>query len=128
MREAGFTLLEMIVVLALLGLATALVVPSTVRGLDSWKRQSAIDSLLDQVRALPGEARTTGRRVDVSDAALQGERPPLRLDPEWTLQVPHPWSVAANGVCEAGELLVGSAHGTRRIIVDAPFCDPRVAQ
>lgn len=126
-RQSGFTLLEMIVVLALLGLATAMVLPSTVRGLDSWKRQSAIDSLLDQVRALPGEARRTGRRIDISASSLQGERPPLRHESDWTLQTPRTWSVAANGVCEAGELIVGSAHGSRRIIVEAPFCDARVA-
>ena len=54
MRQRGFTLLEMIVVLAILGLATALVAPSAIRGIDSWRRQSELDSLLDQIRALPG--------------------------------------------------------------------------
>ena len=35
MRQRGFTLLEMSVVLAILGLATALVAPSAIRGIDA---------------------------------------------------------------------------------------------
>ena len=62
MRERGFTLLEMIVVLAILGLATALVAPSMLRGIDSWRRQAAMDVLIDAIRALPGDARARGRR------------------------------------------------------------------
>ena len=57
MRQRGFTLLEMIVVLAILGLVTALVAPAALRGIDSWRRQAELDSLLDQIRALPGNAR-----------------------------------------------------------------------
>lgn len=59
MRQAGFTLLEMIVVLAILGLATAIVTPSLLRGIDSWQRQSELDSVLDQAvrcRAMRAEA------------------------------------------------------------------------
>ena len=52
MRERGFTLLEMIVVLAILGLATALVAPATLRSIDSWQRKAAMDVLVD--RALTG--------------------------------------------------------------------------
>ena len=126
MRRSGFTLLEMIVVLALLGLATALVVPSTLRGIDSWRRQAAMDGLLDQVRALPGEARASGRRVVVSDATLKGTSPPLWIEDDWTLIVPEPWQVAANGVCEPGEVRVANAYGQRVVRVAAPFCDPEI--
>ena len=58
MRQPGFTLLEMIVVLAILGMATALVAPAALRGIDSWRRQAAMDVLLDQIRGLPGRARS----------------------------------------------------------------------
>ena len=66
MRPGGFTLLEMIVVLAILGLATALVAPSALRGIDSWKRQAELDALVDQVRALPGTARARGKAIPVT--------------------------------------------------------------
>ena len=126
MRPRGFTLLEMIVVLAILGLATALVAPSELRGIDSWKRQAELDALVDQVRALPGTARARGKAILVSAETLASDRPPLRIAPEWTLAVDQPWRVGANGVCEGGRVRVGNAYGSRTLDVAAPFCDPVV--
>jgi prepilin-type N-terminal cleavage/methylation domain-containing protein len=126
MRVRGFTLLEMIVVLAILGLATALVAPSAIRGIDSWRRQSEVDSLLDQIRALPGEARGRGRAITLSDATLKDGTSPLKVAAEWKVGVPTPWSVSANGVCAGGEVTIGNAIGQRTIVVAPPFCDPSV--
>lgn len=126
MRARGFTLLELIVVLAILGLATALVAPSMLRGIDSWRRQAAMDALLDQLRALPGDARARGVAIVVDDAALQSDDPPLRMDVDWQLRAPQPWQVGANGVCQGGEVSVANAYGERTIRVSAPFCDPEV--
>ena len=126
MRQRGFTQLEMIVVLAILGLATALVAPSAIRGIDAWRRQSELDSLLDQIRALPGNARASGKPILLNDAALKAAGAPLRIAGEWTLGVPEPWSVAANGVCEGGEVTIGNDVGSRTIVVAAPFCEPAV--
>ena len=126
MRQRGFTLLEMIVVLAILGLAAALVGPSMLRGIDAWRRQAAMDGLLDQLRALPGNARGTGKPITISDATLASASPPLRIDADWTLRAPEPWSVGANGICRGGEVIVANAFGERTVRVAAPFCDPSV--
>ena len=126
MRSRGFTLLELIVVLAILGLATALVAPSMLRGIDSWQRQAAIDVLMDQLRALPGDARARGTPIVVDDAALQSGNPPLTVGGDWQLRVPEPWRVGATGVCEGGEVIVSNSYGERTIRVGAPFCDPDV--
>ncbi|MDE2407741.1 MAG: type II secretion system protein [Xanthomonadaceae bacterium] len=126
MRQGGFTLLEMIVVLALLGLVTAMVVPSMLRGIDSWRRQSAMDALLDQIRALPGVARASGKALLIDDKTLASNTPPLRIEEGWRLSAPVPLQVAGSGVCSGGELAVGNAYGQRRIKIAAPFCDPQV--
>ena len=125
-KAAGFTLLEMIVVLAILGLSAALVGPSMIRGTDTWRRQAAMDMLLDQLRALPGNARASGKTIVISDATLASATPPLRIDADWTLQAPESWSVGANGICHGGEVIVGNTLGERTIVVAAPFCDPAV--
>ena len=124
MRHDGFTLLEMIVVLAVLGLATALVGPSAIRGIDSWRRQAELDSLLDQIRALPGNARASGKPIVISDDALKAAPGPLRVASDWTLHVPAPWKINANGVCHGGEVVIGNMYSTRTIKVGSPFCDP----
>ncbi|MEO5630001.1 MAG: type II secretion system protein [Thermomonas sp.] len=127
-KAAGFTLLEMIVVLAILGLATAMVVPSALRGIDTWRRQTEQDALLDQIRALPGNARATGRPVVISDETLALPSPPLKIAADWTLRTSATWRVHANGVCDGGEVEIGNAYGTRVIKVGSPFCDPVVQQ
>lgn len=128
MRQQGFTLLEMIVVLAILGLATAMVAPSALRSIDTWRRQSEQDLLLDQIRAMPGNARASGRAALVSDATLKGDKPPLHVAADWKLRVPTPWRVHANGVCDAGEVEISNEYGTHVIKVASPFCDPVVSR
>lgn len=126
MRREGFTLLEMIVVLAILGLATALIAPSMLRGIDTWRRKAAMDVLLDQVRALPGNARAAGKPIVIDTDALASADSPLRIDGDWTLSNDKPWRVSANGVCESGELKVSNRYGEKTIRVAAPFCDPDI--
>lgn len=126
MRQPGFTLLEMIVVLAILGMATALVAPAALRGIDSWRRQAAMDVLLDQIRGLPGRARASGEPILVSNESLKSAAPPLRIEADWSLRVEQPFQVAGNGVCEKGEVVVAGPYGDRVVRVDAPFCDVAV--
>ena len=85
-----------------------------------------MDGLLDQLRALPGNARASGKPITLSTATLASTTPPLRIDGDWTLSVPEPWSVAANGVCQGGDVVVANAFGERTVRVAAPFCDPTV--
>jgi len=126
MRPRGFTLLEMVVVLAILGLASALVAPSMLRGIDSWRRQAAMDALFDQIRALPGRARAGGQDILIEAGGLTAVNPPLSIEGDWTLSVEQPWKVRANGICEGGTIAVANAYGTRRIRIAPPFCDPVV--
>ena len=126
MRHDGFTLLEMIVVLAILGLATALVAPATLRSIDSWQRKAAMDVLVDRIRALPGSARASGKPIVIDQASLASTAPPLVVDAGWTLEVPKAWQVGANGVCQGGEVVVANHYGGQTIQVTAPFCDVRV--
>ena len=123
----GFTLLEVIVVLAIMGLVAAVATPAVVRGIDSWRRQAQADALMDQLRGLPARARAAGRPIEVSAAALADASPPLRVEDGWTLVVPEPWWVQSNGVCQGGRV---ELHQDDRVLVlqaTAPFCDPRVA-
>ena len=86
----------------------------------------AQDALLDQIRALPGNARARGRSFEISNAALAKADAPLRVEGDWKLRVPDTWNVHANGVCEGGDVEIVNPAGARTIRVSSPFCDPVV--
>jgi len=126
---AGFTLLEMVVVLSILGLVTALTAPAMLRGIDSWQRKAQFDALVEQVRGLPARARLDGRALRIDDALLASDATPLKAEAGWELVVVTPWTVRPNGVCDPGALDIGSVGGrTSRVRVDAPFCEPVLAE
>ena len=109
----GFTLLELLIVLALLGLATAIAMPNLERLYASATRASERDYVLDQVAALGREAMLNGRAYVVfgnvpppgpDDLARQADYETYLVDiPEgWRLQFERPLFVLANGVCLGG--------------------------
>ncbi len=122
----GFTLLEMVVVLSILGMATAIAAPAVLRSIDTWQRQGQIEGLLDQIRGLPAVARAQGREVMISEETLVSANSPLRAAPGSTLATPKPWRIRHNGVCDEGIVQLEGAGRPIRIAVEAPFCDPSV--
>ncbi len=122
----GFTLLEMVVVLSIMGLATAMVAPSVFRSIGTWQRQGEVEAMLDQIRGLPAVARAQGRTIVISKQTLSSATPPLHADPGSSLTVPESWSVHHNGVCDGGRVRIDSGGRQVRIDVAAPFCDPQV--
>src|SRR5690606_28831350 len=70
-RAGGYTLLELVVVVAVLAMATALVAPSGYRMIGTWREASQVDAALQSVASLPMLARREGHRLELGgeDAA-----------------------------------------------------------
>ncbi|MCY3820093.1 MAG: prepilin-type N-terminal cleavage/methylation domain-containing protein [Gammaproteobacteria bacterium] len=130
----GFTLLELLVVLALLGLATAIAMPNLERLYAAATRATERDHVLDQVAALGRQAVLDGRAyvvfgnspsVDPSEAARFAEYETYLVDvPDgWRLQFDQPLVVLANGVCLGGALTL-SREGEEAVRVELvpPYC------
>lgn len=124
--DGGFTLLEMVVVLSILGLATAIAVPSVLRGIETWQRRGELELILDQVRGLPAFARAQARDIQISRQSLSAADAPLQAEPGSVLTTDKEWRVRHNGVCEGGMIALKSAGRTTRIEVLPPFCDAQV--
>ena len=149
-KHAGFTLLEMLVVMALIALLAAVVVPSFSRWFDQSVRRSEAADALGQVRQLRDRSILMGLDFDLNPATaaqlLPDNRAAVVLPTGWKWQAAGPAStvvatnkIAAsegnirairrfyfhrNGTCEAGSLALLDAQGQRWALgMAAPRCD-----
>ena len=122
-KGEGFTLLELMVVLVILGGVSALATPNLIKLKSSWERQLAIKDILNQVSRLGAWSRNQQQSVTITKTTFY---PPHAVD------LPDDWVVTAknkliwldNGVCLGGQLVVSNNEVERVFILSAPFCQP----
>ena len=132
--RGGYTLLEIMVVLALLGLATAIAMPNLERLYVAATRASEQDRVLDQIAALGREAALRGRGYVVFgnvappapvEAARYADYETYVVDvPEgWRLELDSPLVALANGVCLGGALTLSHEEvAAVRVELAPPYC------
>ena len=130
----GFTLLELLVVLAVLGLATALAMPNLQRLYAAATQASERDYVLDQFSALGREAMMRGRAYvvfgnapppDPAETARYAEYETYVVDVPagWRLGLDRPLVVLANGVCLGGALTLSHEETAAvRVELAPPYC------
>lgn len=107
--QAGFTLLEMLVVLFIVGLMAGMVGPRFGAQIERLDRESRARQIEDQLQQLPRRVRLAGRslilpkdiRADLGDGL-----PVVSLPEGWTVHFDPPWLVAANGACSATQIVL----------------------
>ena len=119
-RARGYTLLELLVVLTILGLASAIAAPAAVRLVASWRSEAAIRDAGQQMSRLPWQARISAspiviRRIEDWPTVLG----PL---PEG-IRIIRPVTVSASGFCGGGRIRLELEGVTSDALVTAPFCE-----
>ncbi len=131
--ERGFTLLELLLVLFIMSLISALVVPRLSNTLGTVDAAFARDEVFTQINALGYKALHQGRGFVLqqyppppaadSDTAAPPTAPlPLELPEGWALYSAKPIYFFANGACSGGELLISFQAAQYRVSLDPPFC------
>jgi prepilin-type N-terminal cleavage/methylation domain-containing protein len=113
----GFTLLEMLFVMFVIGLLTGLVAPRFSSRIDQIEQRSQLLDIEDQLRQLPRRARLATRAVelpkDIDSKKLGDGRPVMLLPQRWSVKADPPLLVAANGACSRARLAIEYPESSR---------------
>ena len=124
-RTAGFTLLEILLVLVLMTMIGGLVVPRVGTLYQSLLLREQRDNLLLQIEKLPYLAAQHGRVYRLADPEADGAEPLEGLE-GWALESVSPIVVHASGICSGGLLELQHEDGLYwRYALEAPYCRPR---
>ena len=115
----GYTLLEMIVVMAILAMATAIAAPPSYRMIRSWQEATQVEDVLQQMEQLPGTVRASGRPLD---GERNGGIPVIALPEGWSLRMATPLRVLANGACSDARGTLATQQQSIDFRILAPFC------
>jgi general secretion pathway protein G len=103
-RARGFTLLELLVVFALIALASGLAAPAMLRGLEAARERGVAADVQALLEGMPVRAFGQGRALEVDAPALTARLP--ELPDGWRLSMPQPLRYDANGIAAGGTVLL----------------------
>lgn len=111
-RSKGFTLLELLVVMALLGLASSVAAPRVLGWAEAAQERANLDVLQARLSALPTQSFFAGKTHGLMEAA---DTWPLPLG--WRLYTPKPVVYEASGMTQGGtvQVLCCGAAGQRLV-------------
>lgn len=115
----GYTLLELVVVMAILAMATAVAAPPSYRMIRSWQEATQVEDVLQQMEQLPGTVRASGRPLD---GERNGGIPVVALPEGWSLRMATPLRVLANGACSDARGTLATQQQSIDFRILAPFC------
>jgi prepilin-type N-terminal cleavage/methylation domain-containing protein len=117
----GFTLLEMLVVLVLLGMAASIVAPPLARTVDRVRESGDREDVRRGLEGLPVAAR--GQGAALAFGAGVAIVPPGRAWPEgWRVVAATPVRIESTGWCRGGEVQVNGPAGPHRWRLASPDC------
>ena len=110
-RRSGFSLIEILVVLAIFALSTAIIIPNTSRMMDQATAHAVFFDFQKQISDLRREANRTGIQIRVTDPSSSvlnddnesGTRQVVLKTP-WTYTMAPPLDVEAGGHCSASSV------------------------
>lgn len=122
----GFTLLEMLVVLALIATVAGIALPNFGRFLDSFSASTKWREVESELADLPYRAFSSGRMIRLESGSVRAHLQKLPTD--WQFTSAGAIIYRENGWCEGGTAVITTADGMKReYVLVAPRCEARVS-
>lgn len=128
--SAGFTLIEVLVVLGLLALIISLTTPTLIARLEAASFRQSVETIMNRLENAPLRARLTQRTYILSPQSIEDAMALFGLDDQEKIdiEVLQPVTISPLGLCSAGSIRLHSASGRQAIIsISAPFCETQIA-
>ncbi len=118
---SGFTLLEVVVVLAIIATIAGVALPNFARMIESYAQKSTLGSITSELGRLSFKAYTQAKPVLLSPEAARALLPSLPAD--WQISVANPVAIQANGFCGGGDVTVTAKNGASwQVKLVPPLC------
>ena len=125
-RATGFTLIEILVVLVIVGLLAGIALPRLATLYTSVERAGQRNALHEQIEGLGYRAYASGQAIVLDSSSTNGAEIkdyPLQLPPGWRVDLAQPLRYSAQGVCDGGKLtLHDPAGGSEALRLAPPLC------
>lgn len=130
--SGGYTLLEMVVVLAIMALVMGIAAVRVFSMIESWRVRTQLDDIDQQFQHLPVLARQRGETIVLPPPDVAGSRghrrlssgsaEGLHLPPDWLVHFDRRLVVTGAGFCRGARIVLQKGVHTYPRIVTAPFC------
>ncbi len=118
MLQRGFTLLELLVVLTLVGMIAAVVGPRFLDMANKLRHRNEWQKVQQAINELPFAVQQKGEGV-----VLGSDTSEIFLPQGWQLKAPQPIYYLANGICLGGELQILAGGVIKQSIqLESPYC------
>lgn len=125
--DKGYTLLELLIVLLIISLVTALIMPRLFNMYSRWQAAYERDDVFARVGSLGYLAFQRGIDFDLTRwPAATGEQIPLELPVGWSLTTQAPIHFFANGACSGGTVFLHYQAQSFQLTLQPPFCRPEI--
>jgi prepilin-type N-terminal cleavage/methylation domain-containing protein len=120
-KQRGFTMIELLVVLVILGLTSALVLPKFPAIYERFKGRAEEDKFYQSLSVLSLRAYTQQTQLVLDEKTV---RHLLDLPESWHITIANPIIYKSNGICLGGKVGLSVNGVARQIPLAPPYCDP----